>query len=100
MTPSLPQTVVLLSLSMGKQPWIAPAVRAILVKQRWIEQAGTRVVSGAVLGFDASRPHRRGSREVPSWAITQGGRDALAASTHIDAARGRISVGMQRSPWL
>ncbi len=100
MIPTLPQTMVMLALSMGKQPWIAPAVRARLVKRGWIAQCGTRVVSGAATGLNRDGGKARVPRRVANYDLTQPGKDALATSPHVDAARMQVRGGMQKVPWL
>ena len=82
---TLPQTVALMSLDMGQQPWLAPAIRSRALKRGWIARSGTR-------------KSKRGY-ERPLYELTDAGRAALAASEHRDVAEARIRIGLQKGPW-
>jgi hypothetical protein len=97
--PTLPQTVVLLALAEGKQPWIAPAIRTTLARRGWIAESGTRSVSGATTAKTRDGRPARTRRDIPTWSLTELGRRALAMSAHIDVARLQVRNGAQKDPW-
>jgi hypothetical protein len=63
---TLPQTIVLLALSLGRRPCMAPITRRALLRAQWI----------------APRSHE----------ITEAGRAALASSPWIDKARQQLDA--------
>jgi len=97
--PTLPQTVVLLALSTGIQPWIAPAIRGTLTKRGWIAQNGTRSVSGATTAKSSDGRPARARRDIPVWSLTEFGKQALASSPHVEVARMQVRNGAQKDPW-
>lgn len=83
---TLPQTVVMLSLSRGEQPKVFPPItRRKLLRKRWI----------LPLARDP------GSKEDRRAELTDAGRRALAASPFLAAAERILVDGARRQqPWL
>lgn len=77
MTLTLPQTVVLLALSRGEQLWIPPITRRALLREQFIEPAGST---------PAPTERRRVKYKRRPYVITDSGRRALTASPHRESA--------------
>jgi hypothetical protein len=82
---TLPQSLILLALSRGQQPYMPPISRLALVKKRWI------VVDGAYRRRDGSAADR--------YALTSAGRQALATSKYLDEATRKLDAGKESRPW-
>jgi hypothetical protein len=84
-TLTLPQTVCLLALSRDeKPPWFPVGTRNALLRQRWMKPG---------------KPPTPGSKVRRRYDITDAGRQALAASPHLEAAQRVLDEGKQQRPW-
>lgn len=81
---TLAQTICLLALSRGEQPYMAPVTRKVLLRSQWITPSGR--APGALR---ADRHHE----------ITDAGRRALDASPHLAEAQRKLDAGKQGKPW-
>lgn len=82
--PTLAQTICLLALSRGVQPYMAAITRQALLRQRWIMPSGR--AAGAL-------------RSARTHDITDEGQRALATSPHLAEAQRKLDAGKQGKPW-
>lgn len=88
MTPTpatIPQTIILLALSRGDQPYMPPIARNSLLAKKWISVTGTR--------------RRRDGSDGPVHGCTEAGLRALATSPHRAEAERKIEAAKRSRAW-